>query len=63
VAHACARAALSLDVYVVSYDTIPGFLAEVVQPDFMSSMNKCQWANSQKKIAKNLVSVLPMELY
>jgi ribonuclease HI len=38
VAHACARAALSLDVYVVSYDTIPGFLAEDVQLDFMSSI-------------------------
>jgi hypothetical protein len=38
VAHDCARAALSLDVSVVSYDTVPGFLAEVVQLDFMSSI-------------------------
>jgi hypothetical protein len=38
VAHACARAALSLDVSIVSYDTIPGLLAEVVQLDLMSSI-------------------------
>lgn len=35
-AHLCARAALSLDSLVVSYDCIPCFLAEVVQLEYMS---------------------------
>jgi hypothetical protein len=36
--HACASVALSVDDLVVSYDCVPGFLAEVVSLDFMSSI-------------------------